>query len=122
MHQEKAGQREAQQPPHVRKHHVLPRRFSSLRFTLIFFSSSSSSASSCSTTASTRQEINSSLDGCGRVRKPATKSPARFCSHSRREKRGEYKNARSTLRRSSRRFLNRRSRVVMTVVYASGRP
>src|SRR5665811_1887626 len=113
---EEGGQTKAQQTKQVRRHHGFGLRHSSLRRSLIFFCNSSSRASSCRPTASTRQEISRSREGSATERNPATKSPARLCSHSVRFRVGEYRKARSNLRRASRPFLNSRSSVVITVV------
>src|ERR1019366_7621011 len=110
--QEEGSQADAQEPRKIWKSHVFPRRPSSLRFLRIFLSNSSSSAVSYWPTASTREEISRSPEASGEARKPATKSPARFCSHSRRVQLGAYKKARSHLRRTSRCFLKSRSSVV----------
>src|SRR5450432_2827993 len=120
--QDVSCQTQAHQPRKIRQDHLTPPLRSSLRLLRIFFSNSSSSAVSHWPTASTREEISKSPEACGEARKPATKSPARFCSHSWRVQRVAYTNARSHLRRTSRCFLKSRSRVVITVVYASGRP
>ena len=92
VHQKTSCQADAQQPGQDRAESCLP----PLRPVLcacvrIFFSNSSSRAVSYWPTASTSDEISRSPETCGEARKPATKSPARFCSHSRRVQRGAYK-------------------------------
>src|SRR6185437_4697105 len=60
--------------------------------------------------------------GRGPPRNSANNSSARRRSQSLRVTRGAYRNARSSFRRSSKFFLYSLSSVVITVVYASGRP
>src|SRR5689334_19648530 len=116
LDEEETSETKAQQAGQVRKRHGFLGCASSSRLTLILRSRSSRRVSSWCPTASIRQEISSSPERSGPLRKPATHSPACLRCHSCRERRGEYRNARSDLRRPSRPFLKSRSSVVITVV------
>ena len=88
-------------------------------FSAISRSRSSSSARSRRDTASTSDESNGSEPPESPCRSPPTSSDATALSSASRVRAAAYTNARPPLRLVSRCFLNRRSQVVITVVYAT---